>query len=115
QGHLQTDGANNFGGIPSRPGVIHLNCWAHVRRYFVKAADAGEPEATPYLDDIDQLFRIERITRRFRFNPEGTMKLRARRSQPLLDALFARAKTYAETELLVKTPLPQAVRYLLAR
>jgi transposase len=93
QGRLQTDGASNFGGVPSRPGVTHLNCWSHVRRYFVKAAEAGEPEASAYLDEIDRLFYIERVTRRFTLSNELTMKLRQRHSQTLLDSLFARAKT----------------------
>lgn len=115
QGRLQTDGANNFGGVPSRPGVIHLNCWAHVRRYFVKAADAGETEANGYLDQIDRLFHIERLARRFKLKPENVQKLRARHSEPLLDSLFARAKACAREELLLKTPMPVAVTYTLKR
>lgn len=115
QGRLQTDGANNFGGVPSRPGVIHLNCWSHVRRYFVKAAEAGEREADVYLDEIDRLFRIERLARRFKLRPENHRKLRTRHSQPPLDSLFARAKAYAREELLLKTPMPAAVTYMLKR
>jgi transposase len=115
QGRLQTDGANNFGGVPSRPGVIHLNCWAHVRRYFVKAAEAGEAEANAYLDEIDRLFYIERVTRRFKLDAQNIQKLRERHSEPLLDSLFARAKAYAATERMLKTPLPAAVNYLLKR
>ena len=115
QGRLQTDGASNFGGVPSRPGVIHLNCWSHARRYFVKAADAGEPEAAAYLDEIDRLFYIERVTRRFNLSAEMVMKLRERHSQPLLDSLFARAKTYAQNEPMIKTPMPKAITYLLKR
>ncbi len=115
QGYLQTDGASNFGGIPSRPGVIHLNCWAHVRRYFVKAVEAGELDGNPFLDDIDRLFYIERVIRRFRLSPELTMKLRSRHSQPLIDSLFTRAKTYAQNERMHKTPMAKAVTYLLKR
>lgn len=115
QGYLQTDGASNFGGVPARPGVIHLNCWSHVRRKFLEAADAGEPEANAYLDEIDRLFYIERVARRFKLSDENVMKLRARHSEPLLDSLFARAKTYAQEEPMIKTPLPKAVTYMLKR
>ncbi len=65
QGILQTDGANNLGGIPARPGVTHVNFWSHARRYFIPVAEAGETEANVYLDEIDRLFRIERLARRF--------------------------------------------------
>jgi len=57
-GILQTDGASNFGGVPARADIIHLNCWAHARRYFVKAEESGDLRASDYLDTIDRLFRI---------------------------------------------------------
>src|SRR5690606_24157962 len=57
KGILQTDGANNFGGVPERADITHLNCWAHVRRYFVKAEESGDGRAGEYLDIIDRLFR----------------------------------------------------------
>jgi transposase len=115
QGILQTDGASNFGGVPSRPGVIAMNCWAHVRRYFVKAEDAGEPAAKDYLDPIDRLFRIEKLARYFRLKPGKIKKLRYKHSLPLVDALFERAKQYAIDQRLLKTPLPKAVKYVLGR
>src|SRR5690625_213177 len=115
QGYLQTDGASNFGGVPSRPGVIHLGCWAHVRRYFVKAADAGELEANPFLDEVDRLFYIERVMRRFPLEPALIMKLRKRHSQAVLDSLFGRAKKYALTERMQKTPMAKAVTYMIKR
>jgi len=42
KGLLQTDGATNFGGLPDKPDITHLTCWAHARRYFMRAAEAGE-------------------------------------------------------------------------
>lgn len=115
KGILQTDGASNFGGVPARAEVIHLNCWAHVRRYFLRAQEAGERSVSAYLDDIDRLFGIERRGRHFKLRPEKLRKLRQRRSLPLLDALFARARDYVIDERMLKTPLPKAVRYILGR
>ena len=115
QGILQTDGANNFGGVPARPGVTHVNCWSHARRYFIRVAEAGETEANVYLDEIDRLFRIERLARHFKLRPQNLLKLRARHSEPLVDSIFSRARTYAETELMKKTAIPKAINYLLAR
>ncbi|TVP77567.1 MAG: hypothetical protein EA353_10110 [Puniceicoccaceae bacterium] len=114
-GILQTDGASNFGDVPSRTDIIHMNCWAHVRRYFVKAEEAGEKQAADYLVVIDRLFRRERIARRFRLNPADLLELRRRFSLPAVDALFAKALAYAQSERMLKTPLPKAINYTLAR
>jgi len=115
KGRLQTDGASNFGGVPSRPDIQHLNCWAHVRRYFVKAEENAAPGASSYLDAIDRLFRRERIIRRFRLGPESVLELRRRYSLPEVDKLFKKALAYAQTERMSKTPMPKAINYLLAR
>lgn len=115
KGILQTDGASNFGGVPARPDITHLNCWAHVRRYFVKAEEDNAPGASAYVDAIDRLFRRERIIRRFRLKPESVLELRRRFSLPEVDALFEKARAYARDERMLKTPLPKAVGYMLAR
>jgi len=115
QGILQTDGASNFGGVPARDDITHLNCWAHLRRYFLKAEESGDRTASAYLDIIDRLFRRERYIRRFKLNAEQTLELRRRYSLPAVDALFERARQYAQTERMLKTPMPKAVAYCLAR
>lgn len=113
QGILQTDGATNFGGAPTQTGVIHLNCWAHARRYFVRALEAGESQAGPFVDLIDRLFRAEKLARTFQFDAEKILRLRQRRSLPRLDKLYALARDYARQQILLKTPLPTAIHYLL--
>lgn len=115
QGILQTDGANNFGGVPARADITHLNCWAHLRRYFLKAEEAGDARASAYLNTIDRLFHRERIIRRFKLKPEKVLELRQRFSLPEVDRIFSQAKAFAESERMIKTPLPQAISYLLAR
>lgn len=112
-GLLQTDGATNFGGLPDRPQITHLGCWAHARRYFVTAAESGEACADAYLDRIDRLFYIERLARRWKIKPETLQRLRQRHSQPILEELFKMARDYVAEELLLKTPMPKAVKYLL--
>ena len=113
KGLLQTDGATNFGGLPDRPQITHLACWAHARRYFVAAAEAGEARADAYLDRIDRLFYIERLARRWKIKPETLRRFRGRHSQKLIDELFKMARDYVAEELLLKTPMPKAIRYLL--
>ena len=112
-GLLQTDGATNFGGLPDKPAITHLACWAHSRRYFVTAAESGEACADAYLDRIDRLFYLERLARRWKIKPETLQRLRGRHSHKLIEELFKMARDYVAEELLLKTPMPKAVKYLL--
>jgi transposase len=115
RGLLQTDGASALDAIGQEGGrVTHLGCWSHARRYFVKAVDAGEREAEPYLDAINRLFRLERLARRFKLTPENRARLRQRASQPTADKLFADALTAAPLAP-PKTRLGQALGYLLGQ
>ncbi len=40
-GYLQTDGYKAYDSVASSRGIIHLSCWAHARRYFIKAEKAS--------------------------------------------------------------------------
>ena len=113
RGLLQTDGAAALDAIGRDDGrVTHLGCWSHARRYFVKAVDAGERDAEPYLHAINRLFRLERLARRFHLTPENRQRLRQSHSQPTADALFADALKAAPLAP-PKTRLGQALGYLL--
>ena len=111
RGHLQTDGATGLADIgQADKRIVHLGCWAHARRYFVKGVDAGELGTADSLRDIDQLFRNEREL------PEGVdrQSMRAQDSLPLADALFVKAQA-TQGGLPPKTRLGQAVKYLLGQ
>jgi len=105
--------ATNFGGLPDKPAITHLGCWAHARRYFVRAAEAGEAQANVLLDRIDRLFYLERLARRWKIRPQSLRGLRQRHAQPILEEIFSLARDYAAEQLLLKTPMPKAVNYLL--
>jgi transposase len=111
-GLLQTDGASGLGEIGQADHrVVHLGCFSHARRYLVKALDAGERDAEPYLRSIDQLFRLERLARHFNLALETRQRLRRRRSQPLAEKLFTDAAAGRATAV-PKTRLWQALGYL---
>jgi len=114
-GILQTDGASNFGGVPEREDIIHLGCWAHVRRYFLRAEEAGERNAGAFLDLIDRLFRRERLARRFNLPADKLRELRRRYSLPEVESIYERAETYSTQTPMVKTPLSKATAYVLKR
>jgi transposase len=115
RGLLQTDGASGLDKIGQEDGrVTHLGCFSHARRYLVKAVDAGEPDAMPYLSAINQLFRLERLARHFELPEEKRDELRRRRSRPLAHKLFADALA-ASAQVPPKTRLGQALGYLLGQ
>lgn len=115
RGLLQTDGAAALDAIGRAEGrVTHLGCWSHARRYFVKAVDAGERDAEPYLRAINQLFRLDRLARHFKLTLENRAQLRQRYSQPTAGRLFADSLAAAPLAP-PKTRLGQALGYLLGQ
>jgi len=115
RGLLQTDGAAALDAIGQADArVTHLGCFSHARRYFVKAVDAGERDAAPYLQAINQLFRLERLARHFGLTQENRAHLRQRHSQPTAVRLFADALA-ALPLTPPKTRLGQALGYLLGQ
>ena len=64
QGYLMTDGYEGYNKLVSAGGIIHLVCWAHVRRKFVEATRV-QPKGKKGLADeavslIGRLYGIER-------------------------------------------------------
>jgi hypothetical protein len=60
QGYLQADALAQYEGLYGEGKVVHVCCWAHARRKFVAAAEAGEDRANVALEWLRQLYTIER-------------------------------------------------------
>jgi transposase len=59
-GVAHTDGALMYpAAFKERPGIIHIECMNHFRRYVLAAVEAGQKEALPLLQDIIELYAIE--------------------------------------------------------
>lgn len=60
KGYLQTDGYSGYTAIGKREGVVHVGCWAHIRRKFHHLGDTGPTAAgTIAVRMIASLYRIE--------------------------------------------------------
>jgi len=110
KGRLQTDGATGLGAIGPPGQVISLGCFAHLRRYFYQAIQAGEVDAAPYLYGLNRLFRLERLMAHFEFAQDKRAALRTRCSLRRFDTLVAQAKCAVA---LPKSLLGKALTYLL--
>jgi transposase len=65
-GYLQTDGYGGYDAATKDiPGIIHVGCFAHARRYFFEAAAITKEDGTAKegMEYIQKLYHIERILR----------------------------------------------------
>ncbi|TWC56952.1 MULTISPECIES: IS66 family transposase [unclassified Burkholderia] len=90
---LMTDGYGPYNGIAERYQLVHLGCWVHCRRYFVKAeenvpkaARSRDLLATRFIKLIGKLFAAEARTAKWEANQR--QRLRRRYSARVLDAIY---------------------------
>ena len=123
QGYLQADALAQYEGLYQSGLVKHCCCWAHARRKFVAAAEAGDARAEQALTLIRQLYAIERALpqlllpsdapgqeQRRRQREEQRRATRQREATPVLDEL-ERWLERERASALPKSPLGQAITY----
>jgi transposase len=110
-GYLAADAFSGYDGIYAGGNVKQVLCWAHARRKFYEARTA-QPAAHQALAFIGRLYDIEREAKDAL--PERRLKLRRARSLPILEQLRAWLAA-TEPGLLPKSPLAQAISYVLPR
>jgi transposase len=93
QGLLQTDGYEGYGALGREPGIVHIGCWAHVRRRFVDALKGAgksrkkgakrtkkQSQAEAGLRFIRRLYEIERSVKHA--TPAERLRVRQEQSLP---------------------------------
>jgi len=114
QGILLSDGYAAYNRYArNKPGITQAQCWAHTRRYFVKA-EGIEPEATAQaLDFIRALYVVEEDIRERQLTPEQTLKRRSEKSRPVVDAFLGWCHEQSQRlDLLPSNPLSKALTYV---
>ncbi len=111
QGLLMVDGYISYEALlKQNPKLVLVNCWAHVRRYFIEIEKAFPVESKKMVDWIRDLYEINRKYREA--SDQGEEQQEQRRRE--LKALLAEIKKWAEEQ----TPLPksglfEAINYML--
>ena len=98
-GYVQTDGYGGYDFLDNRKEIIHVGCWAHVRRKFLdvlkasgikniksikgKLKDLGK--AGEALQTIRQLYAIEKNVGEMELTAELVYEERQKRSKPILE------------------------------
>lgn len=117
EGTLVSDGYDAYARFAEqRDAVVHALCWAHTRRGFVKAENVEPVRVRHALEQIRELYEIEREIAEKKLEGEAKLAARGHRSKPLVDTLFAwLEQELVEQALLPTNPFTKAALYALER
>ena len=87
KGYLQSDGYTGYNEAGRRPGITHVGCFAHARRYFHEASKLSKKSKTAFkgLSYIRKLYKIENDLRSRNLNPVEFVQTRKNHIEPLFD------------------------------
>jgi transposase len=108
KGNLLADAHTVFDHLYRLGLLIEFACWAHARRYFVKAHDTEPDLARQALALIGELFRIERTVETAL--PDQRLAARQSQAAPVVTRFFAWCDQHAAT-VLDATPIAKAIGY----
>jgi hypothetical protein len=114
QSHLQTDGYAAYNIFKEHKDVTLLHCMAHARRKFIEA-EPNDTERSRYaLEQIQQLYAIERKATDEQLSELDVLKLRQQESVPILESL-GKWMQQAYVEVLPKSAIGKALGYSIER
>jgi transposase len=124
RGYLQADALAQYEGLYREGSITHVCCWAHARRKFVAAAEAGDATASKAVELIGQLYGIERelpallspsddpVQQQRKSREEQRQKQRQEKAGPVLSEL-KKWLDEQKARALPKSLLGQAIGYAL--
>ena len=113
-GYLQTDGYAGYEGLAQREGIIHLACWAHVRRKFEESLSYDKALAETAMALIQELYTVERQARENGLDGDQTKELRLKEALPKYN-LMGKWVSANMSKVLPKSPIGMAFRYAFER
>lgn len=91
RGFVQTDGYSGYNFLDRNPDIVHVGCWAHVRRKFFEVvrgkvkSKGAMGKAGEALQTIRALYAIERDARNRQLSREDVYRERQEKAKPILD------------------------------
>jgi hypothetical protein len=110
KGAVQSDGYGAYSIYENKQGVLLLGCWAHARRKFEQALQNDSVRASYALEQIQQLYLLEREAQNDKLTPEELCQLRKEKAYPILQS-FEKWLDTTSKEVLPKSPLGVAIAY----
>ena len=113
-GVLLTDGYTAYDRLCEKhPKITHAQCWAHSRRYFIKAQDAEPKAAKEALDTIGALYKVEDDIRKKALAAQDKRDYRQHYANPLVDQFFDwHREQLQRLDLVNSNPLSKALGYV---
>jgi transposase len=116
KGYFQTDGFSAYDEAGKQPGIVHVGCFAHVRRKF---SDAQKPTkkagaAEEAINRIAKLYGIEKHLRAMNLSDEQFVARRKQEVEPILNDFFSWLKKKA-LQVPPSSLLGKAVNYTLGQ
>lgn len=111
EGTLVVDGYTGYNVVTDPERRERGGCWCHARRKFYEAASGAPTECKHAIDEIRKLFRVEHeATVRGIVGTSEHLALRAEKSRPVIDKLFAWLVD-EKPKVLPKSPIGAAIGY----
>lgn len=111
--YLLSDGYAGYNQVVEKKSLVHLMCWAHVRRKFFEHKALDPPFAERVLGLIGTLYETEREADKKELTFTKRAELRREKSVPLLDAA-KELLSNSGSAILPKNKLGKAVAYALS-
>ena len=122
-GYIQSDDFSGYNHLDENPNIVHLGCWAHSRRKFIKVVKVRKKHrskrvnpkslADEALDYIGRLYQVEKEAQRREMDFVQIYQLRQEKAKPILDEF----KAWLQTKQPLTPPkglLGQAISYTLS-
>jgi transposase len=113
EGYMQADAYPAYDAFYRDRRIVEVGCWAHARRYFIKAEDNEPKLAKEAIARIRELYAIERQAKDAQLAPEAVRDLRQAESMPRLERLRD-WMAVTRTQVLDKGQLAKAIDYALS-
>ena len=114
KGYLQTDGYAAYDIFKEYPDITVFHCMAHARRKFHDALSNDKERASYALEQIQQLYAIERKAREQSLGTGDLTQYRQQHAMPILENLGKWMKQ-AYMEVLPKSTIGKALEYSVKR
>lgn len=114
RGILQTDGYAAYDVAIRKHKILHIGCWAHARRYFEKALSNDKARATAVMLLIQELYKVEEISKEQNETVEQRYQRRLKESLPILNQI-GKYITDHRKDVLPSSPIGKAFNYCVER
>jgi transposase len=111
-GFLGTDGYSGYDMFDNNKRITRLCCWAHARRKFDESLQNDQARATLALQQIQQLYQIERTCKENRYSHEQIREIRQQKALPILNT-FKEWLVQNYREVLPSSVIGKAIAYTL--